>query len=249
MCYKLLTEKLKVGSLMRMTISLLVALYGSWLSEAAHGSTAAFELRDAKGDEVLLVGTESSRRNGEMTQRETTYESPDGTSLGIRELAEFQGSTLQRLVTEDGRSGERVEVRTQGDGVFAIDILEGAGASPKSSVVTTPKGTILGKSIPALLLERWQDLQAGRTIKFRLLVPEHRDTYGFRARRLAQGSNGEARVVVEADSWVVRVFAPELVFQFTDTETPRLKELQAPSPVVIDGQKYRPVRMVFSDSH
>lgn len=206
-------------------------------------------LRDPARNDVLAQAVVSNQRDSDVRRQTTAYAAADGISLGVEELAEFRGDELSLFISHDSRSGERVEVRVGDDGTFHIESREGPQVPPRVSRLKAPRGTVLGPSIPALLMRHWSALKAGETVRFPLLVPEHRDTYVFRARREPDPSPGAARIVVDADAWLIRAFAPTLEFHFAETPDaahPRLRELLAPSPVVIDGQRHRPVRLVFA---
>lgn len=207
-----------------------------------------FSLRDVTTGEVLVSGIESTSRLGELEVRETTYAAAKDGALWLDETAEIRAGRLQRLVSADRRTGERVDVHIEANGIFRIETQSNAHAPVESSTFSSPPDTILGKAIPILLLERWQALLAGDVVKFRLLVPEHRDSYGYQARRIDAAAGGETHIIVEADTWMIRLFAPDLVFIFaasSDRHAPKLKELVAPSPVEIGGERYRQVRMVI----
>lgn len=165
---------------------------------------------------------------------------------------ESPGNRLVRF-SSDARTGEHVSVDSAEGEVLAVR-YRSSGERPLETAAIAASGKMIGKAMPQLILDRWQDLLAGSSATFDLVVPSRLETFRYRIRHDARSSSpGTKQVfVADADSWLIRQFAPALTFTFADSQTAsdrRLLELVGPSPVEIDGKKYRTVHLVLLHAH
>ncbi len=208
--------------------------------------SARFELRDLDSGVVLARGVEEVRVEQQSTNQVTTYSDAHATAAHRESFAVETATGRFESYAFLSDSGERIDIAAKGSSLD-VHYRERQGADVATTRLPLGGDTLLGKALPNLVLQHWDALRAGDTVRFDLVVPSRLETIRFRLRRLA-GRVDHAEFVAEADSWIIRQFAPDLTLTFSDEEKAadrRLIELVGPSPIELDGRRYRKVRFVM----
>lgn len=224
---------------------LLAFLLGTTGAQAAQ--TLGFQVTDLETGASLMNGEETIVVKGDGVSHGTRYVAA-GKTLATESYEESDGGILHAYRFDDLATGERVEIERASDGRLRMLYVAKQGDKASTAMVSVSNDAWHGKAIPQLILAQWAALAQGRTIVFDLIVAQRLETITFRIRkeRDAAGSHGKPTFIVEANNWVIRQFAPRLVFKFDGMQSRRLVEFVGPAAVEIGGEKYRPVRMSFS---
>lgn len=210
---------------------------------------ARFEIRDPDSGIVLAQVSEQVQQVGAITRRTTSYTTTADRRVHTETYDTGDAGRLEAYAFASP-SGERVEVKRDASGALALAYRERANDATRETRLGATDATLMGKAVPELILKRWDELASGETVRFDLVVPSRLETITFRLRADASRSRpGERLVVVtEADSWIVRQFAPDLTFTFTEgSRGRRLTELVGPSPIELAGRRHKTVRLVPVD--
>jgi hypothetical protein len=119
-------------------------------------------------------------------------------------------------------------------------ISYGHGLTPpaKGNIENVPPNTVIDDNLYAFMLQHWDDLMAGRSVKFQFVSLEHEKTYGFRLVRAGESiERGEPveKIKMEATGFFVSKFvaplvfvveknSPHHIFSYTGLTTPRIKK-------------------------
>jgi len=196
----------------------------AWATTAAARREEVFEgvARDERGD---IVYTEEHRmiyENGRPQRNETRYRDATGQEFAVLTSNFTTNPYVPNYAFEDRRFGRQ-------DGTFVdgawVKIYGRADRSApiRQDMVRLEDGMVTGQGLHVFLRDHLDQLTEGDAIKqVRFLVPLEGRDYVFRIRRLdAPRASGTAAFSIEADAWLLRLFAPKLEVRY-DRDSRRL---------------------------
>lgn len=185
---------------------------------------------------------------GRLLGLATLYLDTSGDSIARRSL-EFRVSPfLPDYRLEDFRSGSLEGARPE-SGAVVVFSRKGRGGPLKEKRLAVPAPAVLDGGFTNFLRVRWEELSAGKKVRFNVIVPSRLDYYRFVAfeDKAASGSLNGAKVLVAApESRVLRLLAPRIEFTF-DPATRRLLKYEGVSNISKEGGGNRKVRLDFSN--
>lgn len=228
-----------------MSTTFLAAVYWTAATDVK-AVTVGIDVSDPQSGALLARGTEDIIETDGKVVREARYFDGHGKVVQTEVATYAVGSNLiDKYDYRDPTTGEHVSVASDGPDHARVTFREGADVK-EGRVAWSPE-TLHGKFIPERLLAHWDELVAGKTITFELLVASRMETIRFRGRYDAAKSarTGKPTFVVDANNFVIRAFAPDFTFVFDDPTSRRVVEYVGPSPIEIAGKRYPTVRLTF----
>ncbi len=222
-------------------------LYVIAAAALALSPSSRFELRDPDSGALLARGVEQVRVGRGSTTHETTYTDTRATASHRESFAVETTTGRFESYAFLSDSGERIDVASKDGSSLEVHYRERQESDVTAASLPFGNATIVGKALPDLVLTHWDALRAGDTVRFDLVVPSRLETIRFRLRRRASRV-GHAEFLAEADSWIIRQFAPDLTLTFADAENAterRLIELIGPSPIELGGRRHSKIRLVM----
>lgn len=202
-----------------------------------------------EGGPVLYRGLRSIRESAGRVNVTTRF----GTAMGeVFQITEgiYDAETLAPVSwrLRDTRSGED-ELMVRQEDTIRMSYKETGGAEPERDAVAMAPDLIFTPTVEPLIRRSWEELAAGKTVRFRLLVPNRQDVYRFRLVRDAGHSAAqEGRMVVrmEPDTWLVRQLVNPLFFVL-DVEPPhRLREFRGRTSIRTEGGDPQDLRITYA---
>lgn len=218
------------------------------LASEVQAVTIAIDIRNVKTNALLATGEESIDEVDGKVVREARYFDLAGKQVQTESCSyPVGGGRLESYSYRDPSTGEEVGIVAEGADHVRVSFRE--GSDRKEGLVKWTDASLHGKVIPERLLARWDELMAGKTITFDLLVASRLETIRFRGRydAVASAKTQNPTFLVEADNVLIRIFAPDFRFVFDDPQNRQVVEYIGPSPIEIAGDRYPTVRLTFAE--
>lgn len=221
----------------RTLLCLVLSLPGGALAqehlERFHGY--AYDLKS--GRFVFTEVVEQRVRDGQWLEGRTRYVLADGRELA-RKTIDFTSDPFVPLYRIEQLAGVREGIAANGDPVSMERTEKGrtrSATAPRTALMAADAG------LPRLLRANFDALLAGQILKVRIIAPMQLDTYGFKARRIADAQFEDkpaTQIEVAMDS-MLKLFASPLRFSF-DPQTKRLLEFCGVTNLVdpVSGEPY-----------
>lgn len=150
-------------------------------------------------------------RQGRLRWSQITYRDRNGVILARKSLGFGDNLLIPEVQLTDRRDGY-FEGATVQDG--ALVLYRGVGkGTPDRRILRIDDATVVDGGLHNLILQRWDDLLEGETVRFQLAVPSRLNCYAFRIRARG-GAVRDGRTVVrlrvEPASLLVRLIAPRV---------------------------------------
>ncbi|MCX6896487.1 MAG: hypothetical protein NTZ16_13510 [Verrucomicrobia bacterium] len=145
---------------------------------------------------------------------------PDG-KLAARERTEFAGTNLLAFEMEEFQIKTRTSARLERKPEFGSKIFFENGdlgkpaAQMKRSETPLRPNTLVNDMVSPFLQLHWEELMQGREVKFRYLVAERGEAFGFRFTKEAESVQAGRPVVIfkmAATSRIIGAFVKPLLF-------------------------------------
>lgn len=217
----------------RMTKYLNAATFGVLLlADAALPAWAATSTRQeevfhgiARDDRGEIAYTEEHRmiyENGRPQRNETRYRDAKGDEIAVLKSNFTTHPYVPSYSFEDRRFGRQDGTFVDGNWVKIYGRAD-QNAPVQQDQIRLENDMVTGQGLHVYLRDHLDELAEGDAIRqVRFLVPLEGRDFVFRIRRLnAPGAPGVAAFNIEADSWLLRLFAPTLEVRY-DRATRRL---------------------------
>lgn len=212
-------------------------------------TTINFELKDPKTGEVYYTGKEDITQDGKNSRRETVYY--DAAKKEVeKEVVVYDRETLKVSAYEfkNELTGEESKMDVTGNEAKVVH-RAGADAKAKDGTIKVNRNAYHGKVVNYLILRNWKALNSNKIFKFDLILPSRMETIAFqivhRRSYVKDGDNREVFALIPQNI-LIRTLAPHLEFEFAATEKPIARQILAPSPLPINGQKDKMIYFSFS---
>lgn len=196
-------------------ICLLLGVPGVASAELSDGQLIRFDVSDARTGEVLYSGVERiSVRDGQVRKR-TVYRAAERGEVMVEEVS-YDLATLQvhAFTSEHRESDERLSLRREGKRLVIEYVPRDGGATRRDEQLQWGPDTRLGKTLHHMIVRHWDEMVAGRTVDFDLLVPSKFDSYRFRLIEQPRSEAGDHVFRLEPQSWAVRQFVAPMDFHY-----------------------------------
>jgi len=153
-------------------------------------------LYEAKSNRQRLLFTckRTEETSGDVVKLTTTYFAPDGTRA-VAEEAVLENGKLKRYSMQQDQLKEHGSVEIKGGKVF-FSYTRGGETETDEEELTNE--LLLGFTLHSYLLDRWDALLGGATVKARWVVLDRRETLGFELSKERETNvDGKDAVVVK----------------------------------------------------
>lgn len=151
----------------------------------------------------------TSKKKGEQWETSTSYKDLNGKSL-VDEFMVTENNKLIRYTYEQHQVGEsgRIDLK---DGKVFYRFRSGEKEKEDSESITPYM--IVPEMVPAILNERWPEIDSGGTVKVRLLLVERLDSFGFKFFKAGERELAGRTVVditMKPSSFIIAALAPSI---------------------------------------
>lgn len=228
---------------MKQTLTTIITLWATALGFTPNALATychGFQLSDPKTGTLLATGEEAMSAFGTETESISRYRATDGTPLLIERLRYSAQSRLIRLVQDDLSQGTHSSILVDG-GRAKLEERAPNGEKDSTNVSWGEQHTV-GSLIARLILEQWQALQNGETLRVDLFVPKMAQAFAY------CGELSKHTVTMKPCNFLLRAFAPQFAFQM-DPASPNAKILtyEGPGPLTLAGESNKRVVMRFGE--
>ncbi len=200
---------------------------------------------DKPDGRLLFTFRRSATRTGEVVSVLREFRNPDGSAAAEERVLYQRGHLMRFELSEQqvGASGSaRVEEaanrRRRID--FQYTTGSGSGAKTRQNVETVREVPLINDMLPGFLVEHWDELNRGETLRFRYILVPRLETIGFKLRRESVDEfHGKKvlRVKMEPASrliaqfldpllFTVEVDSPHRILQYWGRTTPKIRKGQ-----------------------
>lgn len=188
-----------------------IALGAAWVRTEGVATTAR--------GEAAYREVHWQREAKEGAERWVLYQCPDGQPFARKYLPASVRPQVRGYTLEDRRSGQRAEVRVDGNAV-AIDWKEDAGSTPRQRRLDLPPDAVIDAGFDAAVRQHWPALMRGERVTLPFLAPGRQRFYPVQLRRSGalrwQGVGAQA-IAVSLDAWYGGL-APRLALVYADAD-------------------------------
>ena len=240
----------------RMTQYLNAATFGVLLlADAALPAWAATSTRQeevfhgiARDDRGEIAYTEEHRmiyENGRPQRNETRYRDAKGDEIAVLKSNFTTHPYVPSYSFEDRRFGRQDGTFVDGNWVKIYGRAD-QNAPVQQDQIRLENDMVTGQGLHVYLRDHLDELAEGDAIRqVRFLVPLEGRDFVFRIRRLnAPGAPDVAAFNIEADSWLLRLFAPTLEVRY-DRATRRLLSYRGASNLLGAGRNVQNVTITY----
>lgn len=201
--------------------------------------------RDESGE---IAYTEEHRmiyENGRPQRNETRYRDAKGKEIAVLTSNFTTNPYVPNYTFEDRRFGRQDGTFVDGTWVKIFGRTD-QNAPIQQDMVRLADDMVTGQGLHIYLRDHLDELAAGDTIKqVRFLVPLEGRDFIFRIRRLDMAREpGTVAFSIEADSWLLRLFAPKLEVRY-DRDTRRLLSYRGASNLLSADQGVQNVTITY----
>ena len=202
----------------------------------------------AQGDTVLYRGLRTIRSAAGRVTVTTVFSLPSGKPIQRTE-AVYEAASLAPISwhLDDERSGEAESLVREGD-ALRLSYRADAHSASKSDTLPRRPGQMFTATVEPLIERDLARLTAGEVVRFRLLVPSRRDSYGFRIQRddtPALQRPGTVVLRMDPDSWLVRRLVDPLYFVLQAQPPHRVLEFRGRVSIKTDAGDDQDLRIVY----
>ncbi len=203
---------------------------------------------DLNSNDYLYTEVHTQKiKNGKWVGGTIHYYLPDGRKLGIKTLDFRQDPYVPVYTLELPLTGYMEGVTDAGDPI-RMHKRGKTGEAVETGEVARKGDLAADSGFHSYLVDHFDELQAGKTLRFKFVVSGYLDTFSFKARKLGE-TTFEGRPVVKLDispNSVLSIVAPDLTMLY-DPKTRQLLEYKGTSNIhdPKSGDAYE-ARIVYS---
>ena len=201
---------------------------------AAETTRYRTEIRTPSGDKKLYDGETVQTLDAGLTKRRTWFRR--GADVVASSEVVFRSDTLrlESYAQDDFVCGQRARIQREGD-TLVLRFADKPGAAEDVTRFDDSAGKLSAGSLAMdTILRQWADMEAGREARFEMIVSEkgfHVPFISGAPERVKAMGRDAVRVRVKTSNWLLRIFAPEVVFTFAAAAPHEPLEVFAPTIV------------------
>jgi hypothetical protein len=146
----------------------------------------------------------------------SNFKESDGT-LATQERVELIGDRTLKYVKDERQTGVYSEAILEEPTKVVFRKRQEDGSFDESSErVRDPENVpaVAGPMVTFYMQQKYKELDAGETVKFRMVVPDRMETIGFRLRLVERpDSSNQVTIQMEPSSWVIRMLVTPTLFR------------------------------------
>ena len=187
-----------------------------------------------EGVAKLFDGETVQTTEGGLMRRRTVFRK-GGEIVATSEVA-FRADSLrlEAYAQDDLVCGARVRAQREGDAVV-LRFVEKPGGSEDVTRFDDPRGALTAGSLTLdVTIRQWEALERGGDVRFEMIVSEKGMHVPFVAgapERVKVRGRDALRVRIKTSNWLLRLFAPEVVFSL-DAAAPH-EPLEVVAPTIV----------------
>ncbi len=206
------------------------------LSSAAFAETTRFrtEVYAPDGSAKLYDGETVQTRDEGVTKRRTVFRKKGEIVATSEVVFRSDSLRLESYTQDDFVCGQRVRVAREGSAVV-LRFASKPGASDDVTRFDDAAGELTAGSLTLdVLIRQWAALQRGDDVRFEMIVSEkglHVPFIAAPPEHVTVRGREALRVRIKTSNWLLRLFAPEVVFSL-DAAAPH-EPLEVVAPTII----------------
>jgi hypothetical protein len=213
----------------------LVALVSA-LSAPARAEVTRYrsDVYATEGAAKLFDGETVQTTEGGLTRRRTVFRK-SGEIVATSEVTFRTDSLrLEAYAQDDLVCGARVRAQREGDAVV-LRFVEKPGEREDVTRFDDPRGVLTAGSLTLdATIRQWEALERGGDVRFEMIVSEkgmHVPFVAATPERVKVRGRDALRVRIKTSNWLLRIFAPEVVFSL-DASAPH-EPLEVVAPTIV----------------
>lgn len=184
----------------------------------------AYQLGAMPGDASALIYTEHHQQDGTCTDGRWTpisgsvaYRNKNGSDRARKEIDYAVDLKRPSFILTDSKFDERIEVTNKEDRKAEV-IYDEFQNDPVRFEVALGADSIIDAGFDHLVVERWDDLTAGKTIKFDFLAPTRGRLFNFEGVKVSDDRPTEGNVVIRIQpaGFFIGLFADPIHLAYND---------------------------------
>jgi len=207
-----------------------------------------FKAFDLENNKPVYVGFQTLSVEDTTLVQKVSYTREDGTLIHARDQL-FNKDTLAvvSLKGEDQRTGRVEEIQVQGD-TITLKFKKNKTSKLETTTLKAKSNQYIGATMPFLIQQKWEELQAGKEVTFDLIVVSRLEELGFRLIKDRDDQvKGQSVSVIrlEPTSWVIKKIAPKMSFFMANAADHKPLQYEGRSVVTDDKGDDLMVRVVY----
>lgn len=202
------------------------------------------KIYDKPDGRLLFTFRRTATQTGDVIYVLREFKDPDG-SLAAVERVQYERGQLKRFELDElqNRATGKVLIGSLEHGTYQtrFEYTPGHGEATKRRTETLAQLPLISDTLPAFLLDHWNELNRGAAIKFRYIVVPRLETIAFNLTRQSTGDFHGKKVVtikMQPASWAIAQFLDPLIFtveadpphrvlQYWGRTTPKIRKGQS----------------------
>lgn len=200
-------------------------------------------------DSNTLLYTEEHREtweNGKMLESQVRYLGPDQALLAQKTIDFRKNRTAPDFQLKDFRDGYQEGATLEGDRI-RVTARRNDQQDVKSRELEVPAPVVVDGGFNEFVLERWNDLLAGKTIQFHFVAPIEQDYFAFQVepvKTLQVDGRKHMRLEMKPVSSVVRLFVGTVQLTY-DVEKRHLLQFEGMTNLNDERGKSMIARLIY----
>lgn len=184
---------------------ILVCYFSDVLADSVSFTGTAYHL--TKGN---LIYTEHHQvgitEHDEYRDAKVIYKNNQGNLIASKTLIFDERKTLPDFEFKDTRTGTKIKVK-KSDTDFRVDYE--AADEQLSNVIAIKDNMVVDAGFDQLLLQKWPQLLAGKTVEFEFLAPTRGELIGFQLIPTKQDKD-HIHFVLQPQAWLIRLLVDDI---------------------------------------
>lgn len=185
---------------------------------------------------------ESFDSNGNL-HASSQFRTPDGDLLATRTIA-YEHSYMRPSYTLDYASSDYKEEVWVSENSLRLKLHDPYTGSITDETLSIGSRHVIDAGFHYAILQHWDALLQGQTIRFPFLIPAQGSFFTFRVQMVLTSLGAEDRVAfaMESDSFLIRLFSPKIVVEY-DRKEKKLLSYHGPSNLMTPDGRYETVHI------
>lgn len=224
------------ATLAAMSLLVRASLAISLLAGAALAETTRFrnEVFAPDSGAKILEGETIQTKDGGLTKRRTVFRKKGEVVATSEVVFRSDSLRLESYAQDDLVCGQRVRIAREGP-TLVLRYASKPGESDDVTRFDDPAGQLTAGSLALdVLVRQWAALERGEDVRFEMIVSEkglHVPFIAAPPERVTVRGREALRVRIKTSNWILRIFAPEVVFNL-DVAAPH-DPLEVVAPTIV----------------
>lgn len=129
---------------------------------------------------------------------------------------------------------------------YSIETVERSGAKKKLSAQSAEKPLIVPKALQEVVVQQWESMLK-KPFELDLFIPSKQTVVGFQLKLAKKDKIADVKLM--AQSWLFRMFVPDISFQFSVLKNRPVTKYSGPSLFSIEGKDSGKIFIIFKQQN